>query len=138
MNLPVRNLRVFVANVAGMRRLPITRERVKKNSRRARSGGARHTFVLAFSTPPFTGYGAVQDMARASIARWESLPAEDRPVAWFLCRTSVSGRRHAIGEMEHAVCRRVNLSSSTLSTSAKWSRVKVSWPVVIKSLAFGV
>ena len=39
-------------------------------------------FVLAFSTPPFTGTTApCKTWRAASTARWNCLPAEDRPVA---------------------------------------------------------
>ena len=38
-------------------------------------------FVLAFSTPPFVGYGAVQDMAKGIDRAMESLATEDRPLA---------------------------------------------------------
>ena len=38
-------------------------------------------FALAFSTPPFVGYGAAQDMAKGIDAALARLAADDRPVA---------------------------------------------------------
>jgi ethanolamine utilization protein EutA len=59
MNLPVRNLRVFVANVGWDAPVAANSETAVKKTLGARDPEVRGTpFVLAFSTPPFTGYGA--------------------------------------------------------------------------------
>ncbi|HSK30241.1 MAG TPA: ethanolamine ammonia-lyase reactivating factor EutA, partial [Candidatus Limnocylindria bacterium] len=82
LNLPVRNLRVFVADVDWQ---PPVAERTDNALKRVlgeRDPEVRGTpFVLAFSTPPFAGYGAVQDMANGIDRALAALPTGDRPLA---------------------------------------------------------
>jgi ethanolamine utilization protein EutA (predicted chaperonin) len=95
--------------------------------------------VLAFSTPPFTGYGAVQDMARGIDRALETLPAEDRPVALVF----VQNIGQVVGGMLSAKWNmpcvdEVSLSELDFIDIGEVVESEGFVPVVIKSLAFGV
>jgi ethanolamine utilization protein EutA len=140
MNLPVRNLRVFVANVGWEAPVADNSESAVKKTLGARDPEVRGTpFVLAFSTPPFTGYGAVQDMARGIDRALETLPAEDRPVALVFVQNIgqvVGGMLSAKWNMPcvDEVC----LSELDFIDIGEVVESEGFVPVVIKSLAFGV
>ena len=140
LTLPVRNLRVFVAEVDWQAPITERTEAAVRKTLSERDAEVRGApFVLAFSTPPFAGYGSVQDMAKGIDRAMESLATEDRPLALVFI--------HNIGQVVGG------------SLSAKWNmpcidEVTLSEldfidigevvpdegfvPVVIKSLAFGV
>jgi ethanolamine utilization protein EutA len=140
LQLPVRNLRVFVVHCDWS--APVT-ERIEKAV--AQLLGERDPevcgspFALAFSTPPFVGYGAAQDMARGIDAAFARLAADDRPVAL------VFGQNvgQVIGGMLSAKWNMPCIDEVTLS---ELDFIDVGAvvpeegfvPVVIKSLAFGV
>jgi len=140
MNLPVRNLRVFVANVGWDAPVAANSETAVKKTLGARDPEVRGTpFVLAFSTPPFTGYGAVQDMARGIDRALETLPAEDRPVALVF----VQNIGQVVGGMLSAKWNmpcvdEVSLSELDFIDIGEVVESEGFVPVVIKSLAFGV
>jgi ethanolamine utilization protein EutA len=140
MNLPVRNLRVFVANVGWDAPVAANSETAVKKTLGARDPEVRGTpFVLAFSTPPFTGYGAVQDMARGIDRALETLPAEDRPVALVF----VHNIGQVVGGMLSAKWNmpcvdEVSLSELDFIDIGEVVESEGFVPVVIKSLAFGV
>jgi len=140
MNLPVRNLRVFVANVGWEAPVADKVESAVKKTLGARDPEVRGTpFVLAFSTPPFTGYGAVQDMARGIDRALETLPAEDRPVALVF----VHNVGQVVGGMLSAKWNmpcvdEVSLSELDFIDIGEVVESEGFVPVVIKSLAFGV
>ena len=81
-NLPVRNLRVFMVHVDWESPVTVRSETAVKKALSERDPEVRGSpFVLAFSSPPFIGYGAVQELARGIDAALASLPVEDRPDA---------------------------------------------------------
>jgi ethanolamine utilization protein EutA len=140
LELPVRNLRVFVAQCDWQR--PVT-ERVEKavvqvlGQRDPEVRGS--AFALAFSTPPFVGYGAAQEMAKGIDAALTGLAAADRPVAL------VFGQNvgQVIGGMLSAKWKMPCIDEVTLSELDFIDVGEVVpeegfVPVVIKSLAFGV
>jgi len=139
LELPVRNLRVFVVQCDWA--APIS-ERVENAVVRAldqRDPEVRGTpFALAFATPPFIGYGAAQDLARGIDAAFTRVTAEDQPVAL------VFGQNvgQVIGGMLSAKWNMPCIDEVTLS---ELDFIDVGAvvpdegfvPVVIKSLAFG-
>ena len=140
LQLPVRNLRVFVVHCDWT--APIA-DRVAKSVIRVlseRDPEVRGSpFALAFSTPAFVGYGAVQDLAKGIDAAFTQLTPEDRPVAL------VFGQNvgQVIGGMLSAKWNMPCIDEVTLS---ELDFIDVGAvvpeegfvPVVIKSLAFGV
>ena len=127
---PVRNLRVFVAEVDWQ--APVT-ERTEKavikalGDREPEVRGA--PFVMAFSTPPFAGYGGVQDMAKGIDRALATLAAEDRPLALVFV--------HNIGQVVGGIYRpsgiclvstKLASPSWTLSISVKSCPAKVLSP----------
>jgi len=139
LELPVRNLRVFVAQCDWQR--PVA-ERVETAVMRVlgqRDPEVRGSpFALAFSTPPFVGYGAAQDMAKGIDAALTGLAAADRPVAL------VFGQNvgQVIGGMLSAKWNlpcidEVVLSELDFIDVGEVVPEEGFVPVVIKSLAFG-
>jgi len=139
LQLPVRNLRVFVVHCDWA--APVA-ERVENAVMRVlgeRDPEVRGSFfALAFSTPPFVGYGAAQDMAKGIDAAFAQLGAEDRPVAL------VFGQNvgQVIGGMLSAKWNMPCIDEVTLSELDFIDVGEVVpdegfVPVVIKSLAFG-
>jgi ethanolamine utilization protein EutA len=140
LSLPVRNLRVFVADVDW--ESPVierTASAVKKilGERDLEVRGS--PFALAFSTPSFTGYGAVQDMAKGIDRALEALPADDRPLALVF----VQNVGQVVGGMLSAKWNmpcidEVSLSELDFIDVGEVVDGEGFVPVVIKSLAFGV
>ncbi len=96
-------------------------------------------FVLAFSTPPFSGYGAVQDMARGIDCALEAVSAEDRPLALVFVQNVgqvVGGMLSAKWDMP--CVDEVSLSELDFIDIGEVVPGEGFVPVVIKSLAFGV
>ena len=82
MELPVRNLRVFVVHTDWDAPVAERVEAAVVKILGDRDPEVRGTpFALAFSTPPFVGYGSVRDMASGIDRAFSRLSAEDRPVA---------------------------------------------------------
>lgn len=140
MTLPVRNLRVFVASVDWKAPVADKTEAAVRNTLGARDPEVRGTpFVLAFSTPPFNGYGAVQDMAKGIDRALESLAAEDRPMALVFVQNVgqvVGGMLSAKWSMP--CVDEVSLSELDFIDVGEVVEGEGFVPVVIKSLAFGV
>ncbi len=140
MALPVRNLRVFVASVdwqapvaertaAAVRKLLVERDEEVRGA----------PFVLAFCTPPFSGYGSVLEMARGIDQALQSLPVEDRPVALVF----VQNIGQVVGGMLSAKWNmpcidEVSLSELDFIDVGEVVQGEGFVPVVIKSLAFGM
>jgi ethanolamine utilization protein EutA len=140
LELPVRNLRVFVAQCDWQR--PVA-ERVEKAVVRVlgqRDPEVRGSpFALAFSTPPFVGYGAAQDMAKGIDAALTGLAAADRPVALVFGQNVgqvVGGMLSAKWNMP--CIDEVTLSELDFIDVGEVVPEEGFVPVVIKSLAFGV
>ena len=140
LTLPVRNLRVFVTGVDWQ--APVTdrtaaavRKTLAERDEEVRGA----PFVLAFSTPPFSGYGAVQDMARGIDYALEAVSAEDRPVALVFVQNVgqvVGGMLSAKWDMP--CIDEVSLSELDFIDIGEVVPGEGFVPVVIKSLAFGV
>ena len=140
MSLPVRNLRVFVAQVDWD--APVTERSeaaIKKvlGERDLEVGG--EPYVLAFATPPFVGYGAVQELARGIDRALAVLPTADRPSAL------VFGQNvgQVVGAMLSAKWNmpcidEVSLTELDFIDVGEVVEGEGFVPVVIKSLAFGV
>ena len=140
LELPVRNLRVFVAEVDWQ--APVAE---KTTAAVTKALGARDPevrgmpFVLAFLTPPFAGYGAVHDMARGIDHALGKLPAADRPAALVF----VQNVGQVVGGMLSAKWNmpcidEVSLSELDFIDVGEVVPNEGFVPVVIKSLAFGV
>ena len=95
--------------------------------------------MLAFSTPPFNGYGAVQDMAKGIDRALESLVEDDRPMALVFVQNIgqvVGGMLSAKWSMP--CVDEVSLSELVFIDVGEVVEGEAFVPVVIKSLAFGV
>jgi len=140
MNLPVRNLRVFVAQVDWEPPVSDKAETAVRNTIRERDDEVRGSpFVLAFATPAFAGYGAVQEMAKGIDRALETLPAEDRPVALVFVQNIgqvVGGMLSA--EWNIPCIDEISLSELDFIDVGEVVDGEGFVPVVIKSLAFGV
>ena len=140
MQLPVRNLRVFVVHVDWE---PPVSERVEARVKKIL--GERDTevraspFVLAFSTPPFVGYGAVQELAKGIDRALAFLPVADRPLALVFGQNVgqvVGGMLSAKWNMP--CIDEVSLTELDFIDVGQVVEGEGFVPVVIKSLAFGV
>lgn len=140
LNLPVHNLRVFVTGVDWQ--APVadqTAAAVLKTLAERDEEVRGAPFVLAFSTPSFSGYGAVQDMARGIDRALESVSVEDRPVALIFVQNVgqvVGGMLSAKWDMP--CVDEVSLSELDFIDIGEVVPGEGFVPVVIKSLAFGV
>jgi ethanolamine utilization protein EutA len=140
LTLPVRNLRVFVTSIDWQ--APVadrTAEAVCKTLAERDEEVRGAPFVLAFSTPPFSGYGAVQEMARGLDSALATLSAEDRPLALIF----VQNIGQVVGGMLSAKWNmpcvdEVSLSELDFIDLGEVVAGEGFIPVVIKSLAFGV
>jgi ethanolamine utilization protein EutA len=140
MTLPVRNLRVFVAESDWQAPVADKTAAVVVRTLGERDPEVRGApFVLAFSTPPFTGYGAVQEMARGIDRALENLPADDRPVALVFVHNigQVVGGMLS-GKWNMPCIDEVSLSELDFIDIGEVVESEGFVPVVIKSLAFGV
>jgi ethanolamine utilization protein EutA len=140
MNLPVRNLRVFVAQVDWKAPVADKAETAVRNIICGRDDEVRGSpFVLAFATPPFAGYGAVQDVATGIDRALETLPGEDRPMALVFAENIgqvIGGMLSAKWNMP--CIDEVSLSELDFIDVGEVVNGEGFVPVVIKSLAFGV
>lgn len=140
LRLPARNLRVFVAEVDWQAPVNERTETAVKNILGARDPEVCGTpFVLAFATPPFTGYGAVQDMARGIDSALETLPPGDRPLALVFGQNvgQVVGRMLS-AKWNIPCIDEISLSELDFIDIGEVVPGEGFLPVVIKSLAFGV
>ena len=140
LELPVHNLRVFVVQCDWAAPIADKVEKAVVRVLGERDPEVRGSpFALAFSTPPFVGYGAAQDMAKGIDTALARLAAADRPVAL------VFGQNvgQVIGGMLSAKWNMPCIDEVTLSELDFIDVGEVVpeegfVPVVIKSLAFGV
>ncbi len=140
MTLPARNLRVFVAEIDWQapvldKTAAVVARTLGERDPEVRGG----PFVLAFSTPPFTGYGAVQEMARGIDRALENLPRDDRPIALVFVHNigQVVGGMLS-GKWNMPCIDEVSLSELDFIDIGEVVESEGFVPVVIKSLAFGV
>lgn len=140
MSLPVRNLRVFVAQVDWDAPVSDRAEAAVKKVLGERDPEVRDApFVLAFSTPPFVGYGAVQELAKGIDRALGVLPPEDQPSALVF----VQNVGQVVGGMLSAKWNmpcidEVSLTELDFIDVGEVVEGEGFVPVVIKSLAFGV
>jgi len=139
-SLPVRNLRVFV--VESSWEAPVA-ERVENaviNILRSRDPEVRGMpFALAFSTPPFIGYGAAQELARGIDTAFTILAAEDRPLALVFAQNIGQVVGAMLSAKWHMPCiDEVTLSELDFVDIGEVVPDEGFVPVVVKSLAFGV
>ncbi len=139
LELPVRNLRVFVVSCDWEAPIAARVENAVLRALDQRDPEVCGTpFALAFSTPPFIGYGAARDLAKGVDAAFTRLGVGDKPVAL------VFGQNvgQVIGGMLSAKWNMPCIDEVTLS---ELDFIDVGAvvpdegfvPVVIKSLAFG-
>jgi ethanolamine utilization protein EutA len=140
LQLPVRNLRVFVAEVDWRAPVAERTEAAVKKILLERDPEVRGTpFVLAFATPAFAGYGAVHSMADGIDRALQALPTADRPLALVF----VQNIGQVVGGMLSAKWNmpcidEVSLSELDFIDIGEVVPGEGFVPVVIKSLAFGV
>jgi len=140
MSLPVRNLRVFVAQVDWDAPVSDRAEAAVKKVLGERDPEVRDApFVLAFSTPPFVGYGAVQELAKGIDRALAVLPLEDQPSALVF----VQNVGQVVGGMLSAKWNmpcidEVSLTELDFIDVGEVVEGEGFVPVVIKSLTFGV
>jgi ethanolamine utilization protein EutA len=140
LSLPVRNLRVFVAGVDWQ--APVaerTASAVHKTLAERDEEVRGAPFVLAFTTPPFSGYGAVQEMARGIERALETVAADDRPMALVFVQNIGQVVGGILSAKWNMPCvDEVSLSELDFIDVGEVVPGEGFVPVVIKSLAFGV
>jgi len=138
--LPMRNLRVFVAEVDWQAPVAERTEAAIRKILAERDPEVRGApFALAFSTPPFVGYGSVQDMARGIDVAFAGLTADDRPVALVFGQNVGQVVGGMLSAKWHMPCiDEVILSELDFIDVGEVVPEEGFVPVVIKSLAFGV
>ena len=139
-NLPVRNLRVFMVHVDWKSPVTVRSETAVKKALSERDPEVRGSpFALAFSSPPFIGYGAVQELARGIDAALASLPVEDRPVALVFEQNVGRVVGGMLSSKWNLPCiDEINLSELDFIDVGEVVEGEGFVPVVVKSLAFGV
>ena len=138
--LPVRNLRVFVVAITWQAPVAQRVQNVVTELMRARDPEVRgNPFVLAFSTPPFIGYGAVHEMAQGIDAAFAYLAPVDRPQALVFNQNVGQVVGGTLAAKWNMPCiDEVNLSELDFIDLGNVVADEGFVPVVIKSLAFGV
>jgi ethanolamine utilization protein EutA len=139
-NQPVRNLRVFVVHVDWESPVAARAETAVKKALSERDPEVRGSpFVLAFSSPPFFGYGAVQELARGIDEAMTSLPAADRPDALVFEQNVGRVVGGILSSKWNLPCvDEINLSELDFIDVGEVVEGEGFVPVVVKSLAFGV
>ena len=138
--LPVRNLRVFVVHVDWETPIAVrTVNAIKRTLKERDPEVCGSPFALAFSTAPFLGYGAAQEMAKGIDQALASLTFEDRPQV--LVFEQNVGR--VVGEMLSSKWNlpcvdEISLSELDFIDVGEVVEGESFVPVVVKSLAFGV
>jgi ethanolamine utilization protein EutA (predicted chaperonin) len=96
-------------------------------------------FALAFSSPPFIGYGAVQELARGIDAALAGLSVEDRPDALVFEQNVGRVVGGMLSSKWNLPCvDEINLSELDFIDVGEVVEGEGFVPVVVKSLAFGV
>jgi ethanolamine utilization protein EutA len=138
--LPARNLRVFMVYVDWESPVAERAEKAIEQTLAERDPEVCGSpFVLAFSSPPFLGYGAVQELAQGIDRALAGLAPEDRPAA-LVFEQNVGG---VIGGFVSSKWNlpcvdEVNLSELDFIDVGEVVKDEGFVPVVVKSLAFGM
>jgi len=140
MELPVRNLRVFVVQADWEAPIAERVEVAVTQALGARDPEVRGTpFALAFSTPAFVGYGSAQDMAKGIDRAFTHLGVDDRPVALVFGQNVGQVVGGMLAMKWNVPCiDEVTLSELDFIDVGEVVPDEGFVPVVIKSLAFGV
>jgi ethanolamine utilization protein EutA len=138
--LPARNLRVFIVHVDWESPVATRAENAIKKALRERDPEVRGApFVVAFSSPPFCGYGAVQELARGIDDALAGLPAEDRPDTLVFEQNVGRVVGGILSSKWNLPCvDEINLSELDFIDVGEVVEGEGFVPVVIKSLAFGM
>ena len=139
-DLPVRNLRVFLVHVDWESPVAARAETAIKKALRERDPEVRGApFVLAFSSPPFFGYGAVQELAKGIDDALTGLLAEDRPDVLVFEQNVGRVVGGIVSSKWSLPCiDEINLSELDFIDVGEVVDGEGFVPVVVKSLAFGV
>jgi ethanolamine utilization protein EutA len=140
MELPVRNLRVFVVQADWQAPIADRIEAAVTKALGERDPEVRGTpFALAFSMPAFVGYGSVRDMANGIDRAFARLAASDRPVALVFGQNVGQVVGGMLSKKWNMPCiDEVTLSELDFIDVGEVVPEEGFVPVVIKSLAFGV
>ena len=138
-NLPIRNLRVFMVHVDWESPVAMRAETAVKKTLGERDPEVRGApFVLAFSSPPFFGYGVVQELARGIDEAITSLPVADRPAALVFEQNVGRVVGGILSSKWNLPCvDEINLSELDFIDVGELVEGEGFVPVVVKSLAFG-
>jgi ethanolamine utilization protein EutA len=137
--LPVKNLRVFKVYVDWETPVAVRSVAAVKKALGERDPEVRGLpFVLAFSSPPFIGYGAVQELARGIDEALASLSKEDRPEALVFEQNVGRVVGGMLASKWNLPCiDEINLSELDFIDVGAVVEEEGFVPVVVKSLAFG-
>ena len=138
-NLPIRNLRVFMVRVDWESPVAVRAETAVKKTLGERDPEVRGVpFVLAFSSPPFFGYGVVQELARGIDEAMATLPVADRPAALVFEQNVGRVVGGILSSKWNLPCvDEINLSELDFIDVGELVEGEGFVPVVVKSLAFG-
>ena len=138
-NLPIRNLRVFMVHVDWESPVAVRAETAVKKTLGERDPEVRGVpFVLAFSSPPFFGYGVVQELARGIDEAMATLPVADRPAALVFEQNVGRVVGGILSWKWNLPCvDEINLSELDFIDVGELVEGEGFVPVVVKSLAFG-
>ncbi|HEU4341977.1 MAG TPA: ethanolamine ammonia-lyase reactivating factor EutA [Candidatus Binatia bacterium] len=138
--LPARNLRVFMVWVDWESPVAERTENAVKKAVAERDLEVRESpFVLAFSSPPFMGYGAVQELAKGIDQALTGLPPQDRPSALVFEQNVGRVVGGFVASKWNIPCvDEINLSELDFIDIGEVVKGEGFVPVVVKSLAFGV
>jgi ethanolamine utilization protein EutA len=140
LELPVRNLRVFVVQADWQAPIADRIEAAVSKALGERDPEVCGTpFALAFSMPAFVGYGSVRDMANGIDRAFARLAASDRPVALVFGQNVGQVVGGMLSQKWNMPCiDEVTLSELDFIDVGEVVPEEGFVPVVIKSLAFGV
>jgi ethanolamine utilization protein EutA len=138
--LPVRNLRVFMVHVDWESPVAERAQKAIEKTMGERDLEVRGSaFVLAFYSPPFLGYGAVQELAQGIDRALAGLAAEDRPTALVFEQNVGRVVGGVVSSKWNLPCvDEVNLSELDFIDVGEVVEGEGFVPVVVKSLAFDV
>lgn len=137
--LPARNLRVFMVHVDW--ESPVAeraRKAIEKTLGERDLEVCGSPFVLAFSSPPFLGYGAVQELAQGIESALAGLATENRPTALVFEQNVGRVVGSIVSSSWNIPCvDEINLSELDFIDVGEVVKGEGFVPVVVKSLAFG-
>jgi ethanolamine utilization protein EutA len=138
--LPMRNLRIFVVRVDWESPVAQRTEAALKKTLQLRDTEVRGSpFALAFSSPPFLGYGATEEMVVGIDRALVALKPEDRPhVLIFEQNVGRVVGRILAPKWQLPCIDEISVSELDFIDVGEVVPEEGFVPVVVKSLAFGV